>query len=149
MIKQDEFTRHITLKAGMFAFHAMMILSLISTVLFAMRRNGVIELDEYSMNQIVSLPWQGGIVFFTLYRWMKGAVEAEQELAGRTSQRYAFKKVFLISALGSAALTLFSYFYIFNGNLEVTLITGFILLATLTAISYFTFRKAEISKSNL
>jgi len=85
---------HITLKAGTFAFHAMMILSLISTVIFAIRRKGVIELDEYSMNQIVPLPWQGGMVFYTLYRWMKGAVEAEHELADRTLQRYAFKRYF-------------------------------------------------------
>jgi uncharacterized membrane protein len=95
------------------------------------------------MSLLLSIPWMSGFLFFSLYRWAKGASGAEREMANRESKSFAFKNILLASILGSIVLSVFCYFFVFGKNFEVTLIVGFILMMTITAISYFTMGKVK------
>lgn len=143
MIKQDEFTRQITLKAGLYAFNITSILSLLCSVFFKMSRKGIVEIDNDTMSLLLSIPWMGGFIFFSMYRWAKGASGAEREMANRSGKSFAFKNILLVSVLSSIAVSLFCYFFVFKRNFEVTLLVGFILLITVAAISYFTMGKVH------
>ncbi len=141
----DERTQLITLKAGMFAFRLTTALSFLTMFVFALRRKGLVEIDELTMQQILMLPSTIGIFAFLTYKWLKGAVQSELELSGQNTKakRFAFKNIVLFSILGSVAVSIFSYFYVFKNDLEITLTVGFILLITSIAVSYFTMGKVQ------
>ena len=142
----DERTERITLRAGMLSFRITTALSFITTFVFGLRRKGVIEIDELAMQEIVMAPAIVGIFFFWGYKWLTGALRSEVEIAAQKypkGKRFAFKNIFLLSAMASACISIFAFFNVFKNDLEITIYLGISLLAAFTAISYFTMGKVE------
>ncbi|MES2765007.1 MAG: hypothetical protein V4642_04020 [Bacteroidota bacterium] len=140
----DERIERITLKAGMLSFRIITLLSFITTFVFALRRKGVIKIDELSMQEILMAPAIVGIFFFWGYKWLYGAIRSEAEIAAQKypkGKRFAFKNIFVLSALASAGISVFAYFNVFKNDIASTISIGIFLLAAFTAISYFTMGK--------
>lgn len=139
MFKSDERTEHIFLKGTAFSYMIILVLSIASYMAFSLRRDGYITFDDDTMERLLAATWIVPIIFFALYRWRNGMYRDERELNSQTaeSRSFAFKNSILIGVLGSLGISIFNYFFTFKGDLEMTLLTGFILAIGLPFILTF------------
>jgi hypothetical protein len=142
----DERVERINLKAGMISFRITTTLSYIMIIVYGLRRKGVIEIDEPSMQLIIMAPAILGIFFFLGYKWLSGAIRSEVEIAAQKNpkgKRFAFKNIFLLSLLASIGISIFAHFNVFKNDIASTISIGIALLAVFTGISYFTMGKVD------
>ncbi|HYF04199.1 MAG TPA: hypothetical protein VEC36_12525 [Patescibacteria group bacterium] len=139
MFTHNECTKQITLEAGLFAFAITSALSITASVIFFMRGDGFMEIDDRMMGYILVMPWLAGVIFFNAYSRFKGASKAQCEMNNQkdNSLKFAFKNMMIISLSGGIGISVFNYFFTFKNNVEMTLLMGFILVIALPALLYF------------